>query len=1322
MRPSPALRQALWATLALCVVPFGAALAAEEGEPPPRWGPAPFDAGPDAVRAAAEAHPAVPDELTTMLYAETTVEWLADGQLRTRVRRVERIDSPGAIEHRGTFGVAWKPTTSDRPVMRARVIDPDGVAHWMDQTGVAESSAGAIGPDRFDDRKVMAGPLPRVAVGAIIETESVITSPRATFASGARFALPLISPVDALHHRFEWRAPSGTPLTVAVIDADVEPEAQTADGVDIWSVDVFRRERSAPETGGDLPWDLAGWPRVVIGAVKSWNAASTEYHGVVEATLKGGVDPALVADLPRDDAREAARVLAERIAARVRYTGVHFGAGAVIPRAPAEVVQSGFGDCKDLAVLFVGGMRAAGYPARVALIRTEGPPTEASVAGLGAFDHAIARVDADGPLWVDLTAPHLPPGILPPGLYRRRALVIDPATKALERLPDSAAETHVVGEVERWRIGRDGSTVRFAHTSTGATGYAVKAALAADPQLADRIARHTARKRFEGDADDIDSTVEGAGARVSASVKSELGWVVGNESGVFYDLDPLFDPLPDALRDGPVGPVGFLLPMRTALDVTVEPPPGHGLTEGPEPGEHRLGPATLTVEREQTEAGVTWRWRLDPKTRRWSPDDVKAFRAAYAAFDTRANRRPIRFMHRGTRALIEGRVGEGLRIFRALAADGGVDEQALYLAALAENGYPAFVLPRAEALVAEHPEHAGAWAALASARMFGVFEPLVGELDRLGAAEAYRRLVKLDPKDADAAWSAVMAPAVIDGRWVDDREALAAALAVARNREDLRAVAAELALVLDAPADAAAIVATPRDEVEASLLLAARARSGDIDGGLAAVRRHMTDRATVQRVATAALIRLANVGAWQTIDAVIERLRLQVEFTLKPQFFTQATPPPTDLDSADAVVAGLLHDLMLGADDEALTRYATPELAEMVRYSPLARALRETAEMFEEKLGLQPKAAARILLGDARSVRPLGRENLTAVAMKIKGDVFTLLVEETADGPRAVGFWGNGARFHGQRIAAALERGDEAGALAWRLLISGATRAGDPLRIWGAPIDLGRALTAAGASPGLTAAALLSSGSDADRQQARGLLAAHRPEVDADDAQLSRALLGLDLALADDAAARIALLEPTLAAATDDEGRALSYMLLLRSAGRGADAERFAAALPEALRTSRAVERQRIEIAARDGRIDQAVARAQALLDAEPWPELANNAAWYAAFVPDADLAAAAARIEAVPPDQLSRAARHTLATLYGIQGQADRARGLLREITEDGKFFGPLDWLIVGLIAQAEGLPEVARDAYGRVPPDEGDDPVITARLAELLTARLGQ
>ncbi len=89
----------------------------------------------------------------------------------------------------------------------------------------------------------------------------------------------------------------------------------------------------------------------------------------------------------------------------IRYVSLSMGRGSYIPRDPATVLRSGFGDCKDKALLLASRLCRLGVPAEVALADLDqGRALDQHLPALGDFDHAIVKATIGSrTYWLDAT-------------------------------------------------------------------------------------------------------------------------------------------------------------------------------------------------------------------------------------------------------------------------------------------------------------------------------------------------------------------------------------------------------------------------------------------------------------------------------------------------------------------------------------------------------------------------------------------------------------------------------------------------------------------------------------------------------------------------------------------------------------------------------------------------------------------------------------------------------------------------------------------------------------------------------------------------------
>jgi len=165
--------------------------------------------------------------------------------------------------------------------------------------------------------------------------------------------------------------------------------------------------------------------------------------------------------------REQARLLYEWVNGHVRYVAVYLAAGALEPHDAETVLEHGWGDCKDHAVLLQALLAARGIAAEPVMINLgnhyslSGPPTFAQL------NHLITYLP-EFDLYADSTASLAPFGTLPFSEYGKpvvHAVAGGSTIRHTPRLADGAAdiELHTVAALHA-----DGSI--SGTTTTTATG------------------------------------------------------------------------------------------------------------------------------------------------------------------------------------------------------------------------------------------------------------------------------------------------------------------------------------------------------------------------------------------------------------------------------------------------------------------------------------------------------------------------------------------------------------------------------------------------------------------------------------------------------------------------------------------------------------------------------------------------------------------------------------------------------------------------------------------------------------------------------------
>ncbi len=122
---------------------------------------------------------------------------------------------------------------------------------------------------------------------------------------------------------------------------------------------------------------------------------------------------------------EKTRRLYDYVAGNVRYVSLSFGVGRLQPHAASEVLQNGFGDCKDKHTLLQALLRAEGIPSYPVLINSY-RKLDPDIPSPSQFDHEITAVPVgkgEDLTWLDTTSEVAPYGLILYQLRNKQALI-----------------------------------------------------------------------------------------------------------------------------------------------------------------------------------------------------------------------------------------------------------------------------------------------------------------------------------------------------------------------------------------------------------------------------------------------------------------------------------------------------------------------------------------------------------------------------------------------------------------------------------------------------------------------------------------------------------------------------------------------------------------------------------------------------------------------------------------------------------------------------------------------------------------------------------
>lgn len=725
-----------------------------------------FTATPAELLAAGKAAP-TGDWAVALLRDEVAVSYDDRGRVTVRSRWVFVIQAQAGVDEWGILNTGWRPSYQDRPVLRARVIDPSGKVAELDPALISESSPGGGSANVLSDRRRLSAPLPRLQIGAVVEEQVVTTDREPLLPVGDLHLVPFGNDVPTSSTAFSYSAPVASKARQVgrKLPAGVRTRHQVAAGRETWTYEAGPLPAN-PALESSVPGDVVTTPFVGITTAASWQALARAYRAVIEQRIAAGA-ATLPPELPRTPSIDTVRAITAWLHHQIRYTGIEFGDASVVPWPPAEVMKRGFGDCKDKATLLVALLRQAGIHADVVLLETgPGRDIDPDLPGISAFDHAIVRARVDGrDLWIDATDELARPGQLPPADQGRRALVIADDTAALSVTPMASSADNMIREVRAFVASESGPS-QASETSRGTGVYDAQMRGAFRDSRGDDMARtygEYVESRYGGTFDRVTG-----GDPADLATPFEMTITARNARRVYTDREQIdiylyprstFHELPseilseDKAQSARHGDFAWFIPHTYEVEHRITVPPGFTLPAATPDRTRALGAATFTERRRVDGQTLIVTFRLDTGKPRLTAAEVGALRTAIGELSKEETH--IQIPHTGFALGHDGKPREAIAECRRLIALH--PREALHHAQLAtvllRAGAGEAARREARAAAALEPSSADTLAVLGWILRFDTLgREFTYDWDRAGAIAALQKAHKLDPGHVGAAF------------------------------------------------------------------------------------------------------------------------------------------------------------------------------------------------------------------------------------------------------------------------------------------------------------------------------------------------------------------------------------------------------------------------------------------------------------------------------------------------------------------------------------------------------------------------------------------
>jgi transglutaminase-like putative cysteine protease len=405
---------------------------------------------------------AYPHQSTVVLLDDGVVQVERDGRTSTTYRQVVQVLRERAVAgHREQeFGY-----DGDRQRFRlnwARVLSTDGRVISEKPSQMQESDVpAAMDVPTYQHAKVVRASLSGVAPGTLVDVSYTIDT-RTTDRTGDFFtSWSVTAGTTVKRSRFLVDAPADMPLTISERHLTFPRKEEVRHGRRIYTwatkdVKWVKPEQFAPDTAEQTQWISLSSPGH-WSDVASWYETLAHDRELAPEALRDTVRRLVAHAKTRDD---SIRAIHRWVAQDIRYVAIELGRGGYQPRQPATVMQTGFGDCKDKATLFVASLRAMGIDAYPVLLNAGGL-VDPALTTIKAFNHEIAAVALPGKAgyqYVDLTSELNPYGTIPYPDAGEFGLLVRPDGHSEEvRIPADAPGSDRFALLQTSVLANDGS-------------------------------------------------------------------------------------------------------------------------------------------------------------------------------------------------------------------------------------------------------------------------------------------------------------------------------------------------------------------------------------------------------------------------------------------------------------------------------------------------------------------------------------------------------------------------------------------------------------------------------------------------------------------------------------------------------------------------------------------------------------------------------------------------------------------------------------------------------------------------------------------------
>lgn len=249
--------------------------------------------------------------------------------------------------------------------------------------------------------------------------------------------LPIVRPdVVLISGNYSISVPA---RTVVKYSSNMAPKHYTINNRDIWSWSIhdhkgYSDESFMPDIRELVPYVYACPADFSLdgknGRQSDWKELGTWLYGLQKdtQTLPETFRASLLEMTSGTQSEfEKIKIIYEYLRKTTRYVSIQLGLGGLKPSPAADVLKTGFGDCKGLSNYMQAMLGAVGIKSEYLIVNTDEKLLLPDYASLGQMNHAMLCVPMDrDSLWIECTNPTYPLGYRHDGIAGHEVVLITP--------------------------------------------------------------------------------------------------------------------------------------------------------------------------------------------------------------------------------------------------------------------------------------------------------------------------------------------------------------------------------------------------------------------------------------------------------------------------------------------------------------------------------------------------------------------------------------------------------------------------------------------------------------------------------------------------------------------------------------------------------------------------------------------------------------------------------------------------------------------------------------------------------------------------------